>query len=113
MASSNGSLVSFDGLAAYGASKGSVDQLCRQLASEWGQYQIRVNTVNPSYTDNPMGGRRVETLTPDLERGIKTRTPLGRRGRIRELIDSVLFLASDASFISGHCLTVDGSYCAE
>ncbi len=111
--SSNGSLVSFDGLSAYGASKGGVDQLCRQLAAEWGKYQIRVNTVNPGYTENPMGGRPGNTVTPELEQEIKQRTPLGRRGRADEFVGPVLFLASDASsYVSGHILTVDGGYCA-
>ena len=112
MTSSNGSLVGFEGLSAYGASKGGVDQLCRQLAMEWGQHGIRVNTINPGYTENPMGGRPRDTLTADVERAIKQRTPLGRRGRVDEFIGPVLFLASDASsFVSGHCLTVDGGYC--
>jgi gluconate 5-dehydrogenase len=110
--SSNGSFIGFEGLSAYGASKGGVDQLCRQLAMEWGQYGIRVNTINPGYTENPMGGRPRDTLTPDVEQVIKQRTPLGRRGRVDEFIGPVLFLASDASsYVSGHCLTVDGGYC--
>ncbi len=113
MVSSNGSLVAFEGLAAYGASKGGVDQLCRQLAAEWGRHGIRVNTINPGYTDNPMGGRPKDTLAPDLENSIKATTPLGRRGYAREMVGPVLFLTSDAaSFVSGHCLTVDGGYCA-
>ena len=109
--SSNGSLVSFDGLSAYGASKGGVDQLCRQLAAEWGKYQIRVNTVNPGYTENPMGGRPKESITESLEKEIQLRTPLGRRGKVEEFIGPVIFLGSDASsFVSGHVLTVDGGY---
>ena len=109
--SSNGSLVSFDGLSAYGASKGGVDQLCRQLAAEWGQYKIRVNTVNPGYTENPMGGRPQEKISEPFEKEIRQRTPLGRRGKVEEFIGPVLFLGSDASsFVTGHALTVDGGY---
>ena len=44
LTSSNGSLVAFEGLTAYGASKGGVDMMCKQMASEWGEYGIRVNT---------------------------------------------------------------------
>jgi len=113
LTSSNGSLVSFEGLAPYGASKGGVDQLCRQLAAAWGPHGIRVNTVNPGYTDNRMGGRPDQTFSDEGEREIKKLTPLGRRGRADEIAAPVVFLASDAaSFISGHCLVVDGGYCA-
>jgi NAD(P)-dependent dehydrogenase (short-subunit alcohol dehydrogenase family) len=56
LTSSNGSLVAFEGLTAYGASKAGVDMMCRQMAAEWGQYNIRVNTINPGYTSTPLGG---------------------------------------------------------
>ncbi len=113
MISSNGSLVGFEGLSAYGASKGGVDQLCRQLAVEWGRYAIRVNTVNPGYTTNPMSGRYETTTTAELEQEIKHRTPLQRRGNPEDFVGPVVFLCSDAaSFVSGHSLVVDGGYCA-
>ena len=111
MISSNGSLVGFDGLTAYGASKGGVDQLCRQLASEWGRHHIRVNTVNPGYTTNVMA-QTDGTVDQAVEQEIKRLTPLARRGDPSELVGPVVFLASDAaSFVTGHCLTVDGGYC--
>lgn len=111
MVSSNGSTAAFEGLAAYGASKGGVDQLCRQLAAEWGRYQIRVNTINPGYTDNPMNGE--ESITPEFEEAIQSATPLVRRGKAKEMVGPVVFLTSDAaSFVTGHCLIVDGGYCA-
>jgi len=113
MVSSNGSIAAFEGLAAYGASKGGVDQLCRQLAAEWGRYQIRVNTINPGYTDNPMGGPEKDTVTSEFEEAIRNATPLERRGMAAEMVGPVVFLSSDAaSFVSGHCLVVDGGYCA-
>ena len=113
MTSSNGSMVGFDGLSAYGASKGGVDQLCRQLSSEWGKYNIRVNTINPGYTKNPMSGRPTSTVTQEMEQEIKNKTPLQRRGELHEFVGPVIFLASEASsFVSGHTLTVDGGYCA-
>jgi len=96
----------------YCARAAGTRMISHQLAMEWGQHGIRVNTINPGYTENPMGGRPRDTLTADVERAIKQRTPLGRRGRVDEFIGPVLFLASDASsFVSGHCLTVDGGYC--
>ena len=113
LTSSNGSLVSFDGLTPYGASKAGVDQLCRQLAAAWGKHGIRVNSVNPGYTENPMGGRKDQIFDQEGEQEIARQTPLARRGRVEEIAAPVVFLASDAaSFVSGHCLVVDGGYCA-
>ena len=113
MISSNGSLVAFEGLTAYGASKGGVDMMCKQMAVEWGRYNIRVNTVNPGYTTNPMGGKYEIRTPPKLEKEILKRTPLGRRGTPEDFVGPVIFLCSDASsFITGHQLVVDGGYCA-
>ncbi len=113
MISSNGSLVAFEGLTAYGASKGGVDMMCKQMAVEWGRYNIRVNTVNPGYTTNPMGGKYEICTPPKLEKEILKWTPLGRRGAPEDFVGPVIFLCSDASsFVTGHLLVVDGGYCA-
>src|SRR5215510_10755127 len=111
--SSTGSLVAFKGLAAYGASKGGVDQLCRQLAVEWGPHNIRVNAVNPGYTENRMAGVDPSQRDAAADAEVRQTTPLGRRASIAEIADPVVFLVSDAaSFITGVCLPVDGGYCA-
>ena len=111
--SSTASLVGFHNLAAYGASKGGVDQLCRQLSVEWGPHNIRVNAVNPGYTTNNMAGGDERHAAPSLAEEIRRMTPLGRRGSVAEIAGPVVFLASDAAgFVSGVCLAVDGGYCA-
>lgn len=111
LVSSNGSLLAFEGLTAYGASKGGVDMLCRQLASEWGKDGIRVNTLNPGYTTNPMGGKYEIRTTPEHEKEVVRRTPLGRRGEPDDFVGPAVFLCSDAScYVSGHALVVDGGY---
>jgi NAD(P)-dependent dehydrogenase (short-subunit alcohol dehydrogenase family) len=111
--SSTASIVGFDKLVAYGSSKGGVDQLCRQLAVEWGPYNIRVNAVNPGYTLNEMAGTKTPHSNSSLRDEVKHTTPLGRRANIAEIAGPVVFLASNAaSFISGVCLAVDGGYCA-
>jgi NAD(P)-dependent dehydrogenase (short-subunit alcohol dehydrogenase family) len=111
--SSTASTVGFDKLAAYGTSKGGVDQLCRQLAVEWGPYNIRVNAVNPGYTSNEMAGTKTPHTDPHHIDEVKQMTPLGRRATVAEIAGPVVFLASNAaSFISGVCLAVDGGYCA-
>lgn len=111
--SSTASTVGFNKLVAYGSSKGGVDQLCRQLAVEWGPSNIRVNAVNPGYTLNDMAGTEARHADSSLNEEVKRMTPLGRRATIAEIAGPVVFLASDAaSFISGVCLAVDGGYCA-
>ncbi len=111
LTSSNASIVGFKGLTSYGASKAGVDQLCRQLAVEWGQHNIRVNTINPGYMDHAMRGAEERYYTPELERNIATMTPLRRRGAPDELVGPVVFLASDAaSYVTGHTIPVDGGY---
>jgi gluconate 5-dehydrogenase len=112
MTSSNASVVGFKGLTAYGASKGGVDQLARQLAVDWGQYNIRVNTINPGYMAHKM---RHRAGNHDLSSGVDEfqlkMTPLGRVGEAEELVGPVIFLASDASsFVTGHTMPVDGGF---
>ena len=111
MNSSNGSFIGFPGLTAYGASKGGVDQLVRQLAVEWGERGIRVNAINPGWTENLMAHRNRQAVDEEKEAEIRRMTPLRRRGRPEEMVGPVIFLASDASsFVTGLCLPVDGGW---
>lgn len=92
---------------AYGVAKAGVAHLTRGLASEWAQYNIRVNAIAPGY---------MLTLSTQLSRkypGIAERltemTPMKRYGREDELNGIVIFLASEASsFMTGSILVIDG-----
>ena len=108
--SSNASLVGFDGLAAYGAAKGGVNQLVRSLALEWGRYNVRVNAVAPGWTRHRMQGNG-DHVDSSIAEAAMARTPLRRFGTPEEIAAAALFLASDcASFITGIVLPVDGGY---
>ena len=87
--------------------------MVRQLAREWASHDIRVNAVNPGYTDNEMTGTADVHDTPEVARFIRRFVPFGRRGRAGEIAGPVVFLASDAaSYITGHSLFVDGGLAA-
>jgi gluconate 5-dehydrogenase len=112
MISANSSVVGYSELITTAAAKGGVDQMCRNLAVEWGCHNIRVNSVNPGYTEHlPPAGDVKPGDSDDIEADLKRLTPLPRRGRVEEFAWPVVFLASDASsFITGQNLMVDGGY---
>jgi Tropinone reductase 1 len=92
---------------AYAASKAGLAQAARTLALEWARDQIRVNTVAPWYTRTPLAQPVLDR--PDVLAAIEARTPMGRVAEAREVAAAVAFLALPvASYITGHCLTVDG-----
>jgi Tropinone reductase 1 len=92
---------------AYAAAKAGLAQTARTLALEWAGDGIRVNTVAPWYTRTPL----VEPVLSQPARlsAILGATPLGRIAEPEEVAAAVAFLAMPASsYITGHCLTVDG-----
>lgn len=113
MVSANSSTVGYHELVGVATAKGGVDQMARNMAVEWGQYKIRVNTINPGFTEHvPDDGADV---TPgdggDLEAEIRRTTPMQRRGSVGEIAAPAVFLASDAaSFVTGVNIRVDGGY---
>ncbi|MGH6720005.1 MAG: SDR family NAD(P)-dependent oxidoreductase, partial [Alphaproteobacteria bacterium] len=111
--SSTASLVGFDKLVAYGASKGGMDQMVRQLAVEWGARGVRVNAINPGYTTNDMRGTEKRHAAAELNAEMRRLTPMQRRGTPGEFAGPAVFLLAEASsFVNGVCLAVDGGYCA-
>ena len=99
------------GVTAYNATKGAVVTLTRGLAIEVAPFKIRVNAVNPvaAETGFMKGAVGVDKLPDEIRRQLVSTIPLGRLTEPRDVAAAVLFLASsDAEFLTGVCLAVDG-----
>ena len=96
---------------AYNASKGAVRIFTKAIAVRHGKDNIRVNSVHPGFMPPMASGIAYDQ---DQRRQSLEQTPLGREGRVEEVANAVLFLASDeASYISGAELAVDGGFTAK
>lgn len=95
---------------AYAASKGALRLMTYSLAAELGPYGLRVNQVDPAYMDTAM--TRVDVPVVGRAEGenlVRTMIPLRRMSALEEVADAFVYLASPmASYVTGHCLAVDG-----
>lgn len=102
--------------AAYASAKGGLKMLTRNIASEYGSYNIQCNAVAPGYMATDLNISLREKL-PDgsknpFDNFICIQTPAGRWGDAKsDLAGPVVFLASPASnFVNGQILYVDGGF---
>ena len=105
------SYLAFHEVATYSATKAGVLSLTRSLGCEWARDRICVNAIAPGVFPTELNSH----LLRGTKRGeeILLRTPMGRFGEADEIVGAAVLLASDgASFITGHCLAVDGGYLA-
>ena len=99
------------GNVAYSMSKGGVVMLTRSMAMEYGPVGIRVNALCPGVIQTPMTAEIA--VYPPVEKQMRDWHALARFGRPEEVAGPALFLLSDdASFVTGHCLLVDGGWTA-
>ncbi len=108
IASVAGTQIGF-GVAQYDASKAGVAGLTRHLASEYGRFNIRVNSICPGLIDTPI----VKDLTgnPEKMKALRQDIALQRVGKPEEVAKLVLFLASDeSSYITGTSIVIDGGW---
>ena len=91
---------------AYGPTKAAISLLTQQMALEWAP-SIRVNAVAPGLVDAGMS--QPIYADADARRARAARVPLGRLGTESDVVDVVLWLASDeARYVTGQTLLVDG-----
>lgn len=106
--SSVAGLMGVAGHALYGASKGAVRIMTKDVAMEYASSQVRVNSVHPGYINTGMAEYGASAAGTDLE-GLGRLYPLGRIGDPQDVADMVVYLASDESkYVTGAEFVVDG-----
>lgn len=100
-------------VSAYAAAKGGLKMLTRNIASEYGEYNIQCNGIGPGYIATPQTAPLREPQADGskhpFDQFIIAKTPAGRWGEAEDLGGPAVFLASDASdFVNGQILYVDG-----
>ncbi len=104
-------------VSAYAAAKGGLKMLTKNIASEYGEYNIQCNGIGPGYIATPQTAPLRE-IQPDgsrhpFDQFIVSKTPAGRWGEASDLGGPAVFLASEASdFVNGLILYVDGGILA-
>jgi NAD(P)-dependent dehydrogenase (short-subunit alcohol dehydrogenase family) len=100
----------FAGASVYSATKAALRSFGRTLAAEFAPRNIRVNTVSPGPIETPIFGK--SGLTQQQIQGFKdsitSQVTLKRMGTSEEVAAAVLFLAADATFVTGAELLVGG-----
>jgi NAD(P)-dependent dehydrogenase (short-subunit alcohol dehydrogenase family) len=108
--SSIAGVVGIDVAPAYAAAKAGVHILTKCAALSYADKGIRVNSVHPGLIDTPMVAEQPEWATS----GFLAATPMGRMGKPSEVAQAAAFLASsEASFVTGAELYVDGAFLAK
>ena len=98
--------------AVYAASKHAVEGMTKSMAIEWGQYEIRVNTICPTFIKTPLTEQTFSN--PERVAWIQSKLKLPRIGEVEDIMGAVVFLASDASaLITGSSLLIDGGWTAD
>ncbi len=109
--SSNSGVLYDAEMIAYATTKHAVVAMVKQMALDYGKWNIRFNALCPGWVDTPfnepfirqMGGREA------IDRYIREKIPMGRWASVAEIAEAILFLASDRSaFMTGHALVIDG-----
>ncbi|MFI3292627.1 MAG: gluconate 5-dehydrogenase [Rikenellaceae bacterium] len=104
-------------VSAYAAAKGGLKMLTRNIASEYGEYNIQCNGIGPGYIATPQTAPLREPQADGskhpFDSFILAKTPAARWGNPEDLAGPAVFLASEASnFVNGHVLYVDGGILA-
>ena len=112
IASMSGLIVNYpQNQASYNTSKAAVIHLTKSLATEWAQYNIRVNSISPGYMEGPLAAPLMKD--PAYGPVWMNAIPMHRPGKPEELCGVAVLLASEASsYMTGSNVVIDGGYTA-
>jgi gluconate 5-dehydrogenase len=104
-------------VSAYASAKGGLKMLTRNIASEYGAYNIQCNGIGPGYIATPQTAplreKQADGSQHPFDSFIIAKTPAARWGTPEDLAGPAVFLVSEASnFVNGHILYVDGGILA-
>ncbi|MEZ5652155.1 MAG: SDR family oxidoreductase [Burkholderiaceae bacterium] len=97
--------------AVYCASKHGLEGMIKAMAIEWGQHNVRINTVCPTFIRTPL----TASTFANAERvaWIRSKIKLDRLGEIEDVMGAIVYLAGDAAaLVTGTALMVDGGWTA-
>lgn len=104
----NAELVRRD-IAPYCAAKGGLKQLTKCMAEEWGKFGICANSLGPGYIKTDL--TKALWSDPDFDKWVRDETCLKEWGKVEEVSNAVVYLASDAAaYITGQAFYVDGGW---
>lgn len=92
------------GQANYGASKGGIIAFTKTAALELARYGITVNAIAPGFTETEM----LSKVPDEVREKILARIPMGRFGKPQEVAKVVAFIATEADYITGQQINVNG-----
>ena len=96
----------------YNMNKFGIEGLTKGMAIDLAEYNIRVNSVAPTFVVTPMTKNFLKNKK--FKRDTLNSIPLGRFAEMSEIASAVVFLASDAaSMVTGTSLLVDGGWTAK
>ncbi|CAN8315248.1 unnamed protein product [Cochlearia groenlandica] len=93
----------------YGATKGAMNQLARNLACEWASDNIKVNSVCPGFISTPLASNYFKN--EEFKKEVENSIPTGRVGEANEVSSLVAYLCLPAaSYVTGQTICVDGGF---
>ncbi|MHA1269348.1 MAG: SDR family NAD(P)-dependent oxidoreductase [Candidatus Helarchaeota archaeon] len=96
-------------LAVYSGAKGAIQSFSKALAKEVGKFGITVNVICPGTTETPMTAPLFKS--PEIISKMVKRYPMRRLGKPNDIVNGILFLASDeSSWITGQVISISGGY---
>ena len=91
----------------YGVVKAALEHYSKYAAVNLARYGIRVNTVSPG----PFPNKSIVKKFPKFITRLKKKNPLNKIGKPKDIITSILFLASpNSSFVTGSNIPIDGGW---